>query len=258
MKNKSICSFFKTSLSTNLLPFGTNSTNFNGVFGQSVRRCFIDKDFNDSCRVHVEKGDQGSIELLKLTNQNLLTWDDYWVDSETGKITDPEIKSINLQRNDLVYVNFNLHREALEYLNLEGNTSLEHVYVHSAPKLSSLILDNCTSLKYICLGNNKSITLLSARNCGLSSGSLEQLLRDFRPTIAYNRPITGAGLFRKSPSTLLDLTGNTIDWSNRKIASKIRLLLTNHWEVRWDNPPPTEVIPLRMYSTPVESKVALD
>jgi len=257
MKNRSMCSFFKTSGNVNLLSFGTYG-DFNGAFGESVRRCHIDKDFNDSCKVHIELENSEPIDQFKLTNQNLLTWDDYWIDSDSGKIIDPMMKSVNLQRNDLVYVNMSLHRDSLESLNLEGNNSLQHLYIHSAPKLSSLIIDNCTSLRYICLGENRSLTHISAKNCGLSSDALEQLLRDFRPTIAYTRPITGAGLFRKAPSTLLDLRGNVIDWSNRKISSKIRLLLTNHWEVRWDNPPPTDIIPLRMYSFPVESRIALN
>ena len=54
--------------------------------------------------------------------------------------------------------------------------------------------------------------------------------------------------FRKKFSTLLDLTGNEINWGNRKIASKIRLLVSNNWLVLWDNPPPTSVIPIQMYA----------
>ena len=67
--------------------------------------------------------------------------------------------------------------------------------------------------------------------------------------------VSGAGAFRLQHNTLLDLRGNEIDWSNRRIASKIRLLLTNNWVVKWSNNPPTSVIPAQLYARYVESRI---
>jgi hypothetical protein len=89
----------------------------------------------------------------------------------------------------------------------------------------------------------------------MSTETLQQLLRDFTPTMTANANLRGVGAFRKTHNTLLDLRGNQIDWNNRKIASKIRLLLTNNWVVKWDNNPPTEIIPIQMYGFFVESRI---
>jgi hypothetical protein len=253
---QTISSYFLTDKNAKLLLFGS-SNHFNGAFGESVRDCCISRDFTNSCQTTIYKRNENPIDVFKLTNQSVLTWDDHWVDLKTNKIVDPKMRVLNLQRNSLLYVNINVKRDYLEELNLEGNSTLQKLHIHKTPNLSTLILDGCTSLNTVSLGENKSIVKLSAKGCNLSSGCLEQLLRDFRPVISNTKPVTGVGLFRKVSSTLLDLRGNSIDWSNRNIASKIRLLLTNNWEVRWDNPPPTEVVPLRMYTFPVESNIAL-
>lgn len=254
-----ICSFFKTSSVVNSLEFGNTSAHFNGAKGEAVLSSRLERQFPNSFRVVVEKRERlvGYIDTFKLTNQNVLTWDDYWVDEDKGWTVDPRIRHLNLQRNDLLYVNMSMERGELQTLNLEGNKSLQYLYVHRAPNLSELILDNCTALGSITLGFNYSLTKVSARGCEMTSSVMEQLLRDFRPVITSSGETRGAGMFRKTSTTLLDLTGNTIDWSNKRIASKIRLLLTNNWEVRWDNPPPTDVVPLRMYTFPVESRVGI-
>jgi hypothetical protein len=89
----------------------------------------------------------------------------------------------------------------------------------------------------------------------MSPEVMEQLLRDFTPTITSNANLSGAGVFRLQHNTLLDLRGNEIDWSNRRIASKIRLLLTNNWVVKWSNNPPTSIVPAQLYARYVESRI---
>jgi hypothetical protein len=255
MKNRTIYSFFKTSKVINSLDFGKTASHFNGAKGDNVLSSRLERQFHNSFKVVVEA--RGEIEMLKLTNQNILTWDDYWLDEREGVIIDPGIKHINLQRNDLIYVNMSVERKRLHTLNLEGNSDLKYLHIHKSQSLSELVLDGCTSLEQINLGLNYSYTRISAKGCKMRGQVMEQLLRDFRPVITSSGEVRGAGMFRKTSTTLLDLTGNTIDWSNRRIASKIRMLLTNNWEVRWDNPPPTEIIPLRMYAFPVESRIGI-
>jgi hypothetical protein len=251
---KTIQTFFKTEGQVNSLDFGSGQE-FNHIRGDSVYRAFLRKELVDSYRMDVEVTGE-NIDTLKLTNQQLLTWDDHWIDPQAGLCIDPLIRSVNLQRNSLVYANFSVPRAKLEELNLEGNGKLTHLYIHCTPELKKLNLSGCTSLQHISMGENKEIMELNAKDCNLSTSSLEQLLRDFRPTITSSANDRGAGMFRKTHSTLLDLRGNPIDWSNRKIASKIRMLLCNNWIVKWDVNPPTEVIPPALYAFYVESKIA--
>lgn len=89
----------------------------------------------------------------------------------------------------------------------------------------------------------------------MSESAMEQLLRDFTPTVCASANVRGVGAFRKQHNTVLDLRGNNIFWGNRRIASKIRLLLNNNWVVKWDNNPPPEVIPPQMYGFFVESLI---
>ena len=186
------------------------------------------------------------IEELKLTNQGILTWEDYWID-ETSSLTDPAIKSLNLQKNSLVHFNANLHREHLERVNVESNSSMVGFVICDSPNLRHINLSNCYNLSNINLGNNSKIKSLIARNCNLSGQTQERLLRDFRPTVSSGSS-EEFSMFRKNYDTLLDLRGSIIDWSNRRVASKIRLLVCNNWLVLWDNPPPTSIIPPQMYS----------
>lgn len=251
-----IQTFFKVEAGVNALEFGPNRE-FNGTRCGTIYRSLLQKQLIDSYRVEIkQKGaEHKPINTLKLTNQSLLTWDDYWVDRDRGIMVDPLIHNLNLQRNKLIYVNINMPRTELNTLNLEGNKDLAHLYIHYAPNLRELVIDGCKSLQYISLGENKMIKRLSARNCNLSPVPMQYLLRDFRPTLTSNSNERGAGMFRKNYETELDLRGNMIDWGNRKIASKIRLLLCNNWVVKWDENPPADIIPPSLYAFFVESKV---
>lgn len=249
-----IASYCKMIEGSKLLEFGPNKTYFNHATGDNVSGASLRKQLTDSFEVLVEGGMPST---FKLTNQSVLTWDDYWVDKKTDRIIDPKIVDMNLQRNQIVYVNMNTPRLYLENLNLEGNTRLRHLYIHEAPKLQKLDISFCSGLEYVSLGINRDIRTLVARNCNMSSSVMEQLLRDFTPTVTANANLRGAGVFRKQHNTLLDLRGNIVDWSNGRIASKIRLLLTNNWVVKWDNNPPPEVIPPQLYGFFVESQLGI-
>lgn len=244
---RAYCKFLENS---RVLEFGPGTEYFNYAQGPDVSRAHIQKQFTDSLEVVVE-GD--SISQLKLTNQGLITWDDHWVHED--RMVDPGIQSLNLQRNRLVYVNINLPRPSLQSLNVEGNTELQHLYVHEAPNLHTLNLSGCTALQYISLGLNYGLRQVIAKDCGMSTNVLEQLLRDFRPVHTANANLKGVGMFRKQYETTLDLRGNVIDWNNARIASKVRMLLVNNWVVRWDNNPPPQVIPPSLYGFFVESRV---
>ncbi len=245
---RAYCKYIENST---ILEFGPSLEYFNYAVGSdSAVRATIRKQLTDSLEIDIESG---HIDRFKLTNQSLTTWDDHWVEKDC--MVDPGIKDLNLQRNSLVYVNINLPRPSLENLNIEGNKELQHLYVHEAPNLQKLNLSGCTALRYISLGINYNLRELVARDCQMTSDVLEQLLRDFRPVHTASANLKGVGMFRKQYETVLDLRGNVIDWNNRLIASKIRLLLTNNWVVRWDNNPPPQVILPSLYGFFVESRV---
>jgi len=247
---KAYCKYVENSP---VLEFGPGPEFFNHASGENPPfHASIRKQFTDSLEIIVESR---QIDRFKLTNQHLLTWDDHWVDDKGENMIDPGIKHVNIQRNNLVYVNINLPRLHLETLNLEGNSSLEHLYIHEAPRLRRLDISSCKSLKYISLGINYGIKELIARDCQMATGTLEQLLRDFRPVYTASANVSGIGVFRKQYETVLDLRGNYVDWNNRRIASKIRVLLTNNWVVRWDNNPPPDIVPPSLYGFFVESTV---
>lgn len=255
----SILGYCKLTEGSKLLEFGTTKEHFNHTTGQNLYTAEIRRQFTDSIEIVIEqKGKIGQpIDEFKLSNQSILTWDDYWISKENNTIVDPKIKNMNLQRNDLLYVNMNTPRLELVSLNLEGNAYLEHLYIHEVPKMEQLDISGCTSLKYISLGINRSITRLIAKDCNMSSSAMEQLLRDFTPISTASANVRGAGAFRKRHETLLDLRGNYVDWDNRKIASKIRMLLTNNWVVKWDNNPSADIVPPQMYGVFVESLIDL-
>lgn len=254
--NRTLLSYCKIVENSAIIEFGPRPAYFNGTRCASIDKASIRKQLIDSIEIElVQSGDVRPIQEFKLTNQFVTTWDDYWKDKQTGKIVDPLIVRMNLQRNKLVYVNMNTPRPVLKDLNLEKNTELRHLYIHEAPNLERLDLTGCTSLEYVSLGINRSIKELIVKDCGMSSQTMEQLLRDFTPTKTANANIRGVGAFRKTHETVLDLRGNQIDWNNRKIASKVRLLLTNNWVVKWDNNPPTQIVPIQMYGFFVESTV---
>jgi hypothetical protein len=252
-------SYCKYTENAPVLEFGNGPEYFNGTRDGGIYRSRIEKQLTDSLRIVVEykNGVPHPIDTFKLTNQSVTTWDDYWVDTKDGLIVDPKIHHINLQRNSLVYVNINTPRLELRTLNLEGNRELVHLYIHEAPLLERLNITGCTSLKYISLGINRSVRELIAKDCSMSGDTLEQLLRDFTPTVCASANTGGIGMFRKQHSTVLDLRGNIIDWSNPRIASKIRLLLTNNWVVKWDNNPPSNIVSPSLYGFYVESEIEM-
>lgn len=252
----SASTFFKIIKGSKQLSFGPRSqTNFNYVDFEKGSDPVIGnfatmlKQMNDSFTINVvrKSTENNSILELKLTNQSILTWEDYWIDPESKTIIDPGIHKINLQKNELVHANFNLPREKLQELNLEGNLSMQALFITESPNLEILNISNCPGLDVINIGLNGGIRALLARNCFFTPIALRRLLRDFRPikTASSN---TNFSLFKKKYETLLDLRGTEIDWSDNKISSKIRLLLCNNWLVLWDNPPPQTIIPPHMYS----------
>ena len=249
-------SFFKVNKEVKSLSFGKRAPhNFNyvdfydpkGIYLQNTATLY--KQMNDSYLLEVGTAESYSepIKELKLTNSGLLTWEDYWVDANKNTIVDPRIERLNLQKNQLIHANFNLSRNYLKHLNLEGNFNMRSVFLYETPNLEVLNISNCPALDGVNLGTNGGIKALIARNCQLTSVAQERLLRDFRPvkTASMN---TSFAMFRKDYETILDLRGTSIDWGNRRVASKIRMLLCNNWMVLWDNTPPASIVPPQMYA----------
>jgi hypothetical protein len=255
--NSTLYGYCKYVENSSILEFGSEQRHFNHAVGEGVYRASIRKQLTDSLEIVIERNGPGlnPIPEFKLTNQSLTTWDDHWIDVERNVIVDPKILRLNLQRNRLVYVNINTPRLNLVDLNLEGNRDLVHLYIHEAPRLEKIDISRCVSLKYVSLGINRRIQNLIARDCNMGESVMEQLLRDFTPTICASANVRGVGSFRKQHNTVLDLRGNEVVWSNRRISSKIRLLLTNNWVVRWDNNPPPEIVPPQLYGFFVESTI---
>jgi hypothetical protein len=254
--NSNIQTFFKTVKGAKTLTFGLKAPgHFNYVHFNAEADAFLDnsvslfKQMTDSYVIEISRDSRTSIIIpeLKLSNQEILTWEDHWISTKDNSLVDPCIQSLNLQKNKLVHANLNLHRAELTHLNLEGNGNMRAVVISSAPKLEVLNISNCAALGVVNLGNNRSLKALLARNCNLTPIAQERLLRDFRPTITSSSNESFV-MFRKTYETLVDLRGSEIDWSNRKIASKIRMLLCNNWLVLWDNAPPVSVVPPHMYA----------
>ncbi len=249
-------SFLISGEDTKLLPFDKvqngsfNFVEFEDTDDVTNDQTTLFKQKSNSCAVSITTVEPGTIKSLKLTNQSILTWDDLWLDTEIDVSIDPHIESINLQRNSLLYVNFNLKRESLRHINLEGNIYLKSFTGTNLPALESLNFEDCFNLEVINLGLSKNIRSLSLKNCRLTEEGLERTLSSFIPTKTASANIFPGTLplFRKRYETLLDLRGNDINWGNKRIASKIRLLVTNNWLVLWDNPPPTSIIPIQMYA----------
>lgn len=249
-------SFLISNKNSVLLPFDKkqrqtfNYLEFSNSEDPSPDETFLFKQKDNSLVLSIDTRDPNPIKELKLTNQEILTWDDLWINEEDTFSIDPKIEALNLQRNDILYANFNLKRDYLRRINLEGNVNLKSFIGTDLPLLEELNLDNCLDLETINLGLSKNIKILSLKNCRLTEASMESVLSSLIPTQAASSNILPGALppFRKVYSTLLDIRGNNINWGNRRIASKIRLLVTNNWLVLWDNPPPTSVIPIQMYA----------
>lgn len=245
--------FFKVQPDSKAVSFGRkvegvfNYVNFDGAKNDNLSNsASLLRQMNDSFALNIH-AQSLPIHELKLTNQNILTWDDLWIDADTKALIDPKIHHINLQKNNLVYANFNTSKLELRSLNLEGNTGMSALFVYEAPQLEMLNLSNCPGLEVINLGKNRNIKAILARNCNFSGVVQERLLRDFTPTLTStsNR---SPNMFRKTYGTILDMRGMEVDWGNRRVASKIRLLLCNNWMVLWDNAPPVSIVPPQMYA----------
>jgi hypothetical protein len=133
-----ISTFFKATKASRQLDFGLKNTkNFNyfeidreGTNSNLMNNMGnLFKQMEDSYRLDINLDDKykGNIKELKLTNQNIFTWEDYWID-DRKRLIDPKIENLNLQKNDLIHANFNLTREHLRSVNLEGNLDLEAVF----------------------------------------------------------------------------------------------------------------------------------
>ena len=83
-------------------PSGTFVNNSAKLYKQMVNSFLLE--------VNIDERYDGSLKELKLTNQDLLTWEDHWIDANSNKLIDPKIERINLQKNKLVHANFNLTR----------------------------------------------------------------------------------------------------------------------------------------------------
>lgn len=193
----------------------------------------------------IECSTPATIPELKFTNNPIKNWVDFWCESESNLPIDPRIEKMNLSNNsELEIVSFGEERSALTTLMLNQNKSLSYVNVVGCNALTHLDLSGCTNLTTLNLGTNRNLKMLSLRGCNLTDDSLERALGHYYPTVA---PLDNH--FKKKLGAYLDLRGNYINWSNTKIASKIRMLLTNNILVLWDENPPDFVIPITYYKT---------
>lgn len=193
--------------------------------------------------LELSKEHSSKIDRLKLTNSGIVLWDDFWVD-KSNIPQDPHIQSLELQNSiTLNSVNIPYLRPSLLSVNLSGCKNLRYLNLSQSPALEHLRIDRCYSLSEIHLGFNKSIKSISARWSGLSERTLEQLLSEYIPAKSE---------LKKTYETLeynshIDLRGNAIPWENRRIASKIRMLLCNNVAVAWSNNPPERIVPAELY-----------
>lgn len=198
-------------------------------------------------RVNVE--DAREIKFLKITNSSIRLWNDNWVDGNSQEIIDPQIQEMNLTNSDYLEIfSILLPRESLLKIDLSGCKNLKYFSAPHCSNLQTLFLNDCTSLENIILGYSKSIKYVSLRGCSLSETALEQFLQSYYPV---QNGIVGGGQFFGQKTinydAYLDLRGNIIPWTNRRIASKIRLLLCNAVAVVWSNNPPESVVPIELY-----------
>lgn len=174
-------------------------------------------------------------QILKFSNTGVRYWDDFWIDDISNQDIDPLIEELILNKSyNLESVNIFSLRRNLKKINLSACNSLLSLNLSNAPALEELILNRCTSLNEVHLGFNKNISHLSLNRCFLKEKTLENILSEYIPTQNIN--------------SLVDLRGNNIPWGNRRIASKVRMLLCNNIQVSWSNNPPEKIIPAEMYS----------
>lgn len=174
-------------------------------------------------------------EILKFSNTGVKYWDDFWTDSDSKEVIDPMIEELILDGSfSLSVVNIFSERSKLKRINLSACESLGVLSIPYAPLLEEVILDRCLNLSEVQFGFNKNIRYLSLENCNLREKTLEKILSGYIPS--------------RNDNALVNLRGNAIPWGNRRIASKIRMLLVNNIKVAWSNNPPESVIPAEMYS----------
>lgn len=174
-------------------------------------------------------------EILKFSNSGVKYWDDFWIDSDSKESVDPLVEELVLDGSfNLNAVNIFFERSKLKHINLSACESLVVLAIPNAPLLEEVILDRCSSLSEVQFGFNKNIRHLSLENCNLREKTLERILSAYIPS--------------RNDNALLNLRGNIIPWGNRRIVSKIRMLLVNNIKVAWSNNPPESAIPVEMYS----------
>lgn len=189
---------------------------------------FFRKKKYNSYSIQLPSMDRDSIiEELKLTNIKITDWDDVWEDKR-GNILDPKISKLNLSHNIIKNISILDPRPNLEKINLSFNPTLVYLNISYASNLSEIDLSYCSSLEYINLSSSFNLKKISLKNCDCSDSCLESLFRNITPHFIGE----------------IDLRGNSINWGNRKISSKIRLLLANNWQIKWDSNPPDSIIPL--------------
>lgn len=190
---------------------------------------------NVSSRVIELTLEQTPIKIFKFSNSGIKYWDDFWTEYPSNSEVDPLIENLSLESSFyLNAVNIFSNRESLKSINLSKCESLLYLSIPRAPQLEEVILDGCIGLDEVHFGFNKSIRHISLKDCDLKEKTIENILSEYIPT--------------KSDYSLLNLKGNIIPWGNRRIASKIRMLLFNNINVAWSNNPPEAVIPAEMYS----------
>lgn len=184
------------------------------------------------------------VDCIKLVGTGIVYWDDFWLNGSLP--VTPMVRSIDLQNSiTLRSLNIPYSRPYLQTINLGGSKNLQYLNLSQCPGLISLDISRCHSVSEISLGKNLELNQLSVRNSQLAEEPLERILSGFSPAKSPVE-ITTRGIIH---SAYLDLRGNIVPWNNRRIASKIRLLLCNNVAVAWSNNPPESVIPLEMYRT---------
>lgn len=220
--------------------------NFNYALIENVGKYNFDT-FLEKSYLKINLNTGNLIELFKLTNTGIISWNDNWL-GDNNLPARRDIKQYDFSSSsNLRTINITHTNEKLKKITANNCPVLEYVNISKCQDLEYLSLDDCINLRSIRFGLNSTIRHLSLRNCSLSPVNLEDILRSFSPIFSGELTNRGNNIEFKS---ILDLRGNSIDWANRNIASKIRLLLANNFSVLWDgNKPPTNIIPLQYYST---------
>jgi hypothetical protein len=182
-------------------------------------------------------------KLLKFTNNPVKAWADIWTEQESSLPIDPLIESVDLSGCTLELASFIETRSKLKELNFSGCTELKYLNVSGCEALEYLNLSGCTTLEKINFGFIKKVKRLNLRSCSLTGDALHDILSAYYPT---ESSVSRYG-FKPIYDSYVDLRGNYINWLDKGVASKIRLLLTNNILVLWDINPPDSIIPIQYY-----------